>query len=130
MKIASCNNFFVYYVVMFVRLNYIELHHFNLICLSFSFFTKFICTQHCIRGYSKWPSPLVVSIGEIQTSSDKCDSIWHVRVELYNISFQLVKFKMSKTKLPLNHDSATVLLGVSFIMCMHIFCCWSNFCPI
>ena len=37
MKIASCNNFFVYYVVMFVRLNYIELHHFNLICLSFSF---------------------------------------------------------------------------------------------
>ena len=49
------------------------------------------------------------------------NSIWHVRVELYNSFFQLVKLKISKRKLLLNHDSATVLLRVSFIMCMHIF---------
>ena len=49
------------------------------------------------------------------------NSIWHVRVELYNSFFQLVKLKMSKRKLLLNHDSATVLRRVSFIMCMHIF---------
>ena len=28
---------------------------------------------------------------------------------------------MSKRKLLLNHDSATVLLGASFIMCIHIY---------
>ena len=49
------------------------------------------------------------------------NSIWHVRVELYNSSFQLVKLKMSKRKHLLNHDSATVLFGVGFIMCMYIF---------
>ena len=48
-------------------------------------------------------------------------SIWHLRVELHNSSFQLAKLQMSKRKLLLNHDSATMLLGVSFIMCMHIF---------
>ena len=48
------------------------------------------------------------------------NSILHVRVELYNSSFQLVKLKMPKRKLLLNHDSAAVLVGVSFIMCMHI----------
>ena len=47
--------------------------------------------------------------------------IWCVRVELYNSSFQLVKLKMSKRKLLLNHDSATVLCGFSFIVCMHLF---------
>ena len=48
------------------------------------------------------------------------NSIWQVRVELYNSSFQLVKLKTSKRKHLLNHDSATVLFSVSFIMCMHI----------
>ena len=48
-------------------------------------------------------------------------SIWHVRVELYNSSFQLVKLKMLKRKHLLNHDSATVLFGVSFIIYMHVF---------
>ena len=47
--------------------------------------------------------------------------IWHVRVELYNSSFQLVNLKMSKRKLLLNYDPPTLLLGVSFIMCVHIF---------
>ena len=41
------------------------------------------------------------------------NSIWHMRVELYDSPFQLVKLKVSKRKLVLNHDSATVLLGVS-----------------
>ena len=44
-----------------------------------------------------------------------------MRAELYNSSFQLIKLKMSKRKLLLSHDSAIVLFGVSFIMCMHIF---------
>ena len=48
-------------------------------------------------------------------------SIWHLTVELYNSFFKLVKLQMSKRKLLLNHDSATVLLRVSFIMYMHIF---------
>ena len=48
-------------------------------------------------------------------------SICHKRFELYNSSFQLVKLKTSKRKLLLNRDSATVSIGVSFIMCMHIF---------
>ena len=47
--------------------------------------------------------------------------IWHVRVELYDSSFQLVNLKMSKRKLLLNYDPPTLLLGVSFIMCVHIF---------
>ena len=49
------------------------------------------------------------------------NSIRHKRFELYNSSFQLVKLKMSNRKLLLNHDSGTVSIGVSFIMCMHIF---------
>ena len=37
MKIAHRNNFFIYYLVLFVQLNYIELHRFNfVICLSFN----------------------------------------------------------------------------------------------
>ena len=48
-------------------------------------------------------------------------SICHKRLELYNSSFQLVKLNMSKRKLLLNYDSGTVSIGVSFIMCMHIF---------
>ena len=40
------------------------------------------------------------------------NGIWHVRVELYNSSFQHVKLKMSKRKLLLSHDSATVLASV------------------
>ena len=49
------------------------------------------------------------------------NSMWHVRVELCNSSFQLVDLEMSKRTLLLNHDSATVLLGVSFWIYMHIF---------
>ena len=49
------------------------------------------------------------------------NGIWHVRVELYDSSFQLVKLKMSKRKHLLNHDPATVLFGVGFIMWLHIF---------
>ena len=40
------------------------------------------------------------------------NGIRHVRVELYNSSFQHVKLKMSKRKLLLSHDSATVLASV------------------
>ena len=37
MRIAHCNNFFVYYLVLLVRLNCIELQHFNfVIFLSFN----------------------------------------------------------------------------------------------
>ena len=37
MKTTHCNNFFVFYLILSVWLNYIELHHFNfVICLSFN----------------------------------------------------------------------------------------------
>ena len=50
------------------------------------------------------------------------NNIWHVRVELYKSSLQHIKLKKcQKENFFLNHDSATALLSVSFIMCFHIF---------
>ena len=49
------------------------------------------------------------------------NSIWHMRVELCNSSLQLVKFQTAKRKLLLNHEYATVLLGVIFMTCVYIF---------
>ena len=49
------------------------------------------------------------------------NNIWHARVELYNSSFQYVKLKRSKRKPLFNHDSATYLLDIIFIMCLHRF---------
>ena len=71
MKIIHRNEFFVLFLILFVRTNYIDLHHFILvILLSFNinrFFAKFTCTQHCISAHSKWPSSLSDSIEEIWT---------------------------------------------------------------
>ena len=78
MKIAHGNIFFVYYLVLFVRSNSIELHHFIILTfcvvevLILMFFTTFICTQYSIGEYSKSLSPLGDSIGEIQALNYKC----------------------------------------------------------
>ena len=48
-RIAYHNNFFVLFLVLFVLLNYIELHHFNLvICLSFN--TNVSLQSLCVRN--------------------------------------------------------------------------------
>ena len=44
-----------------------------------------------------------------------------MRVELYDISFQHLKLKMSKRKPFLNYDSPTALLSAVFVMCLHVF---------
>ena len=65
---------------------------------------------------------LVILLGKLKLKiTNSSYSIWHLRVELYNIFLQHVRFKTSKRKLFWNHDSAKALLGFSFIMCVHIF---------
>lgn len=66
---------------------------------------------------------LVILLGKIKLKiTNSSYNIWQVRIELYNIFLQHVRFKTSKRKLFWKKlFSAKALLGFNFILCVHIF---------
>ena len=82
MKIAHCNNFFVYYLVLYVRLNCIELDHFNfVICLSLNvnvFLQNLYVLNIALVNNQNGFRHLVILLRKFKLQSTNASSKWYL----------------------------------------------------